>query len=143
MDPTFDFGALFQQFDTLLIGRRTFELMRRGGGTMAGMATIVVSQTLNAQDFPDIVVTRDLAKTVDALKQKSGKDIWLFGGGGLFRSALDLKLVDTIELAVVPILLSDGVPLLPPGARSPALQLTESRELPSGIVLLSYRVKKK
>ena len=144
MDPAFDFSALFQQFDTLLIGRRTFELMQRGGtGTMPGMTTIVVSRTLNPRDFPKLAIARDLVATVQALKQKQGKDIWLFGGGSLFRSALDAGVVDTIELAVVPILLSDGVPLLPRGARSPALHLMESRALPSGIVLLTYGVKQK
>jgi dihydrofolate reductase len=135
--------ALFKQFDTLLLGRRTFETMRRGGsGAMPGMTTIVVSRTLNPKDFPKTTIARDLTATIQSLKQNQGKDIWLFGGGGLFRSVLDAGLVDTVELAVVPILLSEGVPLLPPGARSPALQLTESRELPSGIVMLSYRIKK-
>jgi hypothetical protein len=31
MDPSFDFGALFQQFDTFLMGRRTFETARQVG----------------------------------------------------------------------------------------------------------------
>ena len=144
MDPAFDFGALFQQFDTLLMGRRTFELARKGGGdTMAGMKTIVFSRTLRQSDYPKVTITSDVTRTVSALKKKPGKDIWLFGGGELFRSLLDAGLVDTIEIAVVPILLSRGVPLLSAGARSPSLQLTESKTLPSGIVLLSYTLAKK
>lgn len=144
MDPSFDFGALFKQFDTLLMGRRTFELARQSGGdTMAGMQTIVFSRTLRQSDFPKVVITGEATKTISSLKKKQGKDIWLFGGGELFRSVLDAGLVDTIELAVMPILLSQGVPLLSAGARSPSLQLTESKTLPSGIVLLSYAVQKK
>lgn len=141
MDPTLDFGALFIQFDTLLMGRRTFEMARQGGGeTMAGMQTIVFSRTLRQSDYPNVTITNKLSETISPLKEKPGKDIWLFGGGDLFRSMLDAGLVDTIELAVVPILLSQGVPLLPAGARSPALRLTESKSLPSGIVMLSYAV---
>ena len=139
MDPSFDFGALFQQFDTFLMGRRTFEAVQQGGpDTMAGMQTIVFSRTLRQSDYPKVIVTSNLLETIVPLKEKPGKDIWLFGGGGLFRSMLDAGLVDTVEVAVVPILLSQGVPLLPAGARSPDLKLTEHKILPTGIVLLTY-----
>jgi hypothetical protein len=53
---------------------------------------------------------------------------------------LDAGLIDTVEVAVIPILLSQGVPMLAAGARSPALQLTDTKTLPSGTVLLSYNV---
>lgn len=143
-DPSFDFASLFEQFDTLLVGRRTFETMHKAGReTMPGMKTIVFSRTLRQSDYQNVVVTSDVVKTITALKKKPGKDIWLFGGGSLFRSILDANLVDTVEVAVIPILLSEGIPLLPAGARSPILQLTETKVLPSGRVLLSYAVKAK
>jgi dihydrofolate reductase len=143
MDPAFDFGAVFKQFDTFLMGRRTFEVTRQGGGggMMAGTQTIVFSRTLRQSDYPKVVITSEVTKTISALKKKPGKDIWLFGGGDLFRSLLDAGLVDTVELAMMPILLSKGVPVLPAGARSPALRLTESKALPSGIVLLTYSLR--
>ena len=141
MDPSFDFEALFRQFDTLLIGRRTFEPMQKDrGDTMAGMKTIVFSRTLRQSDYPKVVVTSKVAETISALKEKPGKDIWLFGGGSLFRSVLDAGLIDTVEVAVIPVMLSQGVPLLPAGARSPVLKLIEAKPLPTGIVLLSYAV---
>ena len=141
MDPSFDFAALFEKFDTLLMGRHTFEAAQQGGGDrMAGMQTIVFSRTLRQKDHPKVTVTSEVAETISALKNKPGKDIWLFGGGSLFRSVLDAGLIDSIEVAVVPVLLSQGVPLVPAGARSPSLRLTESRTLPSGIVLLNYAV---
>jgi dihydrofolate reductase len=145
MDPTLDFGALFKQFDTFLLGRRTFEVTRQGGGggVAAGTQTIVFSRTLRQSDHPDVVIAGEVTETISALKKKPGKDIWLFGGGELFRSVLDAGLIDTVEVAVMPILLSQGIPLLAAGARSPALQLTETKALPSGTVLLSYRVAKK
>jgi dihydrofolate reductase len=143
MDPSLDFAALFEQFDTLLIGRRTFEVMlRSGGATMGGMQTIVFSRTLRQSDYPKVVVSSKVAEIIAALKEKPGKDIWLFGGGELFRSVLDAGLIDTVEVAVVPVMLSQGVPLLPPGSRSPVLKLIEAKPLPTGIVLLSYAVQK-
>jgi dihydrofolate reductase len=142
MDPTHDFEAYFKQFDTFLLGRRTFEVTRQAGGPgmPAGTQTIVFSSTLRESDYPDVVITSEVTRTVSELKKKPGKDIWLFGGGKLFRSLLDAGLVDTIEVGVIPILLSQGVPLLAAGARSPALQLTDTKTLPSGTVLLSYDV---
>jgi dihydrofolate reductase len=143
MDPSFDFAALFKQFDTLLMGRRTFELMQKSGeATMGDTQTIVFSRTLRQSDYPKVVVASKVAETIAALKEKPGKDIWLFGGGELFRSVLDAGLIDTVEVAVVPVMLSQGVPLLPTGSRSPVLELIEAKPLPTGIVLLSYGVKK-
>ena len=77
---------------------------------------------------------------VKSLKEKPGRDIWLFGGGSLFRSLLDAGVVDSVEIAVMPVLLGNGVPLLPPGAMS-KLVLTDHRLLPAtGILMLSYSV---
>lgn len=144
MDPSLDFEALFRQFDTVLIGRRTFEPMQNDrGDTMAGMKTIVFSRTLRQSDYPKVMVTSKVAETISALKKAPGKDIWLFGGGSLFRSVLDAGLIDTVEVAVIPVMLSQGVPLLPAGARSPVLKLIEAKPLPTGIVLLSYAVAKR
>lgn len=139
MDPSFDFAALFKQFDTFLLGRRTFEITREASAkASAGIQTIVFSRTLNPKEYPGVIITANLVETVGALKAKPGKDIWLFGGGELFRSLLDANLVDTVEVAVMPILLSQGIPLLAPGARSPSLRLSETKTLPSGTVLLTY-----
>lgn len=143
MDPSLDFAALFKQFDTLLMGRRTFEFTQQGGGMGSGMQTIVFSRTLRQSDYPKVVVSSKVAETVATLKEKPGKDIWLFGGGELFRSLLDAGLIDTVEVAVVPVMLSQGVALLPAGSRSPVLKLTEAKPLPTGIVLLSYALEKR
>ena len=83
MDPEIDFSALFDQFDTFLLGRRTFEAMdRRGQAVSPGMNTIVFSRTLRQQDYPAVTIVADgIRETVAALRAKQGKDIWLYGGG--------------------------------------------------------------
>jgi len=145
MDPDIDFAALFGQFDTLLMGRRTFEAMAaQSGGGMPGMKVVVFSKTLRPSDHPKVtIVSEHPEKTVAELKaQKSGKDIWLFGGGALFRSFLELGLVDAVEPAVIPVLLGGGIPLLPAPAARARLKLTGHKLYPkSGIVLLGYAVR--
>lgn len=141
MDSTVDFGAVYRQFDVALMGRNTFEMAQKGpGAAFPGMQTIVCSRTLRSQDFPEFKITADAIGTVASLKSAPGKDIWLFGGAALFRCLLDAGLVDTIEVAVMPVLLSEGVPLLPTGARSPKLRLLECKSSPSGIVSLTYTI---
>ena len=57
---------------------------------MPGMRMIVFSRTLRQQDFPDItIIAEKLAETIAGLRSKPGKDIWLFGGGSLFRCLLE------------------------------------------------------
>jgi dihydrofolate reductase len=142
MDPAIDFAALFDEFDTLVMGRRTFEVTRaqQADGPASNMRVIVCSRTLRPSDYPDVtIIGDDVPAAILALKKQPGKDVWLFGGGELCRSLLDAGLVDTIELAVMPVLLSEGIPVLPPG-QSLTLRLTASRTLPSGILMLSYAV---
>jgi dihydrofolate reductase len=139
MDPLMDFETFYQDFDTVLVGRRTFEMVGQGeDGGMPGLEEIVCSRTLRAADHPGVTITADAAATVSALKAKPGKDLWLFGNGGSFRSLLDAQLVDSIEVGVMPILLSQGIPLLPAGQRSSELRLVESKSLGSGIIGLTY-----
>jgi dihydrofolate reductase len=142
MDPAIDFGALFSQFDTILVGRRTFEPMAHAGrGTMPGMKTVVLSSTLRQEDFPDATIIAENAElNVASLRAAPGKDIWLFGGGELFRRLLKADLVDAVEVAIIPILLGGGIPLLPSPAKQANLQLTGHRAYPSGIVALVYSI---
>ncbi|MEO8681450.1 MAG: dihydrofolate reductase family protein [Vicinamibacterales bacterium] len=143
MDPSIDFGALFKEFDTAVMGRKTYEAMtaQGGSGALPGLEVVVFSRTLPSSTKKGIrIINDDPRVVVSALKAKPGRDIWLFGGGALFRSLLDAGLVDTVELAVIPVLLTSGVPLLPPGATT-KLVLADQKTLPaSGIVVLSYSV---
>jgi dihydrofolate reductase len=58
MDPDIDFKAMFAQYDTLLMGRTTYELMKKSGEAYPGMQTIVFSRTLRPEDHPGVTFTR-------------------------------------------------------------------------------------
>ena len=58
----------------------------------------------------------------------------------MFRYLLDGGLVDTVELAVMPVLIGEGIPVLP-GSATTKLELSDVKRLPSGIVVLAYAVK--
>lgn len=139
-DPDIDFQALYDQFDTVLMGRRTFEVA--GGRETQGMRTLVFSRSLRQEDHPQItIVSEHIKEVLDELRAQPGKDIWLFGGGELFGSLLQLGCVDTVEPAIVPVVLGGGRPLLPAPAVRRRLSLIEQRLYEkSGIVLLRYDV---
>jgi dihydrofolate reductase len=142
-DPEFDFKAYYSQFDTILMGRRTFEVVKGagGGGSTPDMHVFVFSRTLRQEDHPGVTIVDDPKGLIAELRSKRGKDVWLWGGGSLFRSFTELGLVDTVEVGVVPILLGEGVPLLSPPAKRIALKLTGHKlYAKSGIMSLEYAV---
>ena len=141
-DPAIDFAAIWAQFDTVLMGRKTYEVARTLRDTFSGSVSrwIVVSNSMRAAEHPDVeIISGDLLEKVAALKAEPGKDIWLFGGGVLFRSLLDAGLVDSVEISLMPVLLGSGVPVVPEGQHR-KLRLTESKALASGIIRLKYSV---
>jgi dihydrofolate reductase len=144
MDESIDFVAAFAEFDTFIMGRKTWDVSAQTefAQMFAGKKVIVFSKTLTIPPHAGVkIVNTSPVETVRDLKQKPGKDIWLFGGGSMFRTLADAGLVDTVEVALMPVLLSQGVPLITPGARITGMKLDKCERLPtSGIVMLSYTI---
>jgi dihydrofolate reductase len=141
MDPEIDFAALMNQFDTVLVGRKTFQTMVNAGpSTIPGMKIFIFSRTLQQSDYPEGTIVAEKTEDIVAkLKKSPGKDIWLFGGGSLFRSLADAGLVDTIEVVVEPVILGAGIPLAP-GAHQSKLKLSSHKVYKTGIVSLTYAI---
>lgn len=144
MDPEIDFAGLMKQFDTFLIGRKTFDAMRRMGNaakSSKGIQHIVFSRTMNPADYPHLRIERDAEQLVRDLRDKPGKDIALFGGGELFRSLLAAGLVDRIEVSLIPVLLGGGIPALPPPSQRAKLRLLNQRVYTkTGTIGLEYEI---
>ncbi len=144
MDPEIDFRALMSSFDTILMGRKTYEASRGqggGGGGMPGINAYVFSRSLKQKDCPGVTVSAKAREMIADIKATPGKDLWLFGGGGLFRSLLEQGLVDGLEVTVVPVLLGGGVKLLPEPYDVHKLKLTKHRVYgKTGTVSLEYAV---
>jgi dihydrofolate reductase len=143
IDPEFNFTELWAQFDTLLMGRRTYEaaIARLGEASMQGKKAFVVSRTLRQADYPKITILPALSREIiQTIRSQSEKDIWLMGGGELFHVLLDMGEVDTVEVSIVPVLLGGGIPLLPPSPHRTSLKLASHRVYRSGLVFLTYDV---
>ena len=144
MEPEIDFAGLMARFDTFLIGRKTFEVMRKMAGAAPpapGIRNVVFSRTLRPEDCPHATLSDDAEGLVARLRAQPGKDIALFGGGELFRSLLAAGLVDELHFHIVPVLLGGGIPLLASPADRAKLKLKAYRVYEkTGTVGLEYQI---
>jgi dihydrofolate reductase len=131
--------------DTVLMGRKTYEVALRsgkGGAGYAGQKTYVFSRTLAESSNGNVtILRRDAVEFVRDLKGQDGRDICLMGGGELARSLFEAGLIDEIGFNIHPVLLGTGIPLFHPMNRQIDLELRECRPLKNGCVYLCYRVK--
>ena len=143
IDPDIDFAAMYAGVSGLLMGRRSFDVFTSTGGAEGGpLPTFVYSRTLPEGTRDGATFVNDAVPHVRGLKAGSGdKPLWLWGGGDFFRSMAAAGLVDGVDVAVIPIVLGGGIPLLPtPGPRLP-LKLKAHRVYPkTGTLSLEYDV---
>lgn len=145
IDPEIDFSAIWAQFDTLLMGRKTYEaaIKRLGPSAFGSKAVFVFSTHLESQGHPGVTIVPELTPSwMQSLKSQEGKDIWLMGGGTVFRRLLDMGEVDSISVTIIPILLGDGTPLMPSPYHPTTLMLSTHRHYTSGIISCTYEIRK-
>ncbi|MBI4779789.1 MAG: dihydrofolate reductase [Oscillatoriophycideae cyanobacterium NC_groundwater_1537_Pr4_S-0.65um_50_18] len=130
-----------QHFDSVLMGRRTYEVGVKEGITnpYPHMNQYLFSRTLQQSPDPAVeLVSSGPIPFVQELKQRSGKDIWLCGGGDL--ATVLFPAIDEIILKVHPFLLGSGIPLFSGTIPLTALQLIDSKIYKNGFMLLHYRM---
>ncbi len=143
MDPEIDFAALYASFSAIVMGRRSYEVyVATGGGVGPALPVYVYSRTLPEGERDGATFVRDGVAHVRALKAAGeGKPIWLWGGSELFRELAAAKVVDGVDVAVLPIVLGGGIPLMAtPGPRLPLRLRAQRLYRTSGILFLEYDV---
>jgi dihydrofolate reductase len=134
------FKAFYAQFDTVLMGRKSYE---QAGGGVSPFTTYVVSRTLPPGKRGKVTVLgTDALERIAALREQQGKDIWLWGGGELFGSLADAGLVDTVEVGVAPVLLGSGRKVIEGCSRRVKLVPRPAELTLPGFSLLVYDVQK-
>ena len=110
------------------------------GSAIPAVATYLFSRTMSQAPPGVELVTTDAGGFVNWLKEQPGKGICLMGGGDLAGTLFEAGAIDEISLNVHPVLLGSGVPFFRL-TRRVALELTESRTIDGGCVLMTYRVR--
>lgn len=144
MDQDYGMNDFFQQIDALFIGRKTYELML----SMEDAATkdllkskkYIFSTTLRETSDDAVLISADVQQQVEKIKKEKGKDIWLYGGGSLTASLMNLQLVDEVWLAVHPIILGSGKPLFSNIKERVSIKLLDTKTYSTGLVFLKYAI---
>ena len=142
----YGYGALMASIDTVIMGRTTYQEVLGFGVEWPYSAcdSLIVSSN------PDLDTPTENTRRVacDAalfgeMKNGTGKDIWLVGGGKLVQFFLDHGLIDEMILSVTPIVLGEGIPLFPSPTKETSFELTHSESYANGIVNLEYKLASK
>ncbi|MDN3356161.1 dihydrofolate reductase family protein [Actinomadura sp. DC4] len=153
-DPAFKASVMgfIDSVDTMILGANTYAQSKdywpyadeqgEYGEKLNGLTKFVVSSKLDDAPwggFPAATVTRDPVATIGELKERSGKDIWLWGSLRLMHSLLDAGVVDEVRMLVCPASRGRGTRVFEDGRD---LRLAEATGFGNGVALLRYEIKR-
>jgi dihydrofolate reductase len=137
--------SLKNDYDTVLMGRRTYEFGLQFGVTnpYPWMKQYVFSRTMERSPDAGVeLISENLLAVVRELKKQSGKDIYLCGGAELAATLFAAGLVDEIIVKLNPVVFGSGIPMFAGAIQQSALELTDSKVYDNSVLLLHYRVKR-
>jgi len=142
-------GEFFKSIDTILLGRKTYDMALRfqkegkGGPEIAGIKHYAFSRRPPkkvARGFE--FVKEPIKKFAKRLRAKNGKDIFMMGGAGIIASFLDCGEIDELIIHVIPTFIGEGIPLMAPRHRTVPLKLLSIKKFSDGVVRLHYEVQR-
>jgi dihydrofolate reductase len=148
---TYGMGAFYKSIDTILWGRKTYEMALgfqekgiAGSAFDTSVKNYVFTRTLPPSTAPGGLefVNEPMKAFAARLRAKKGKDIWMMGGAGIIAAFLDEGEIDELILTVIPTLIGEGIPLIAPRHRTVLLKLLSSAKFADGVVKLHYAVRR-
>ncbi len=143
-DQDYGYSEFIAGVDTIIMGRKSYQaVVDLGDWPYRGMSTYVYTRRSTRPDDPRVTFTSvPPVELVTELRKWPGKDIWIMGGGEMIGAFLDAGLVDEATIAVHPVFLGGGIPLIPSGTRTTWLNLVGQKWYENGLVILSYTVRR-
>ena len=140
----YGYGEFIRTIDTVIVGSKTYEWVKKHVPEFshADKRAFVITRTPRPASGKTQFYTGDLKALVEELKQQGGKNIFVDGGAEVVNELLSLRLVDEITVSYIPILLGRGTSLFKPGIPEQVLELISSKSFESGLVQVTYSVKK-
>lgn len=149
MDPDMGFTDFLNQIDTILYGRKSYDLWGQYVPKAEDSDTekeihskekYVFSRTQLGTDNQAIFINDNILEEVNKLKNKPGNDIWLYGGASLITTFINLGLVDEFRLSIHPVVLGAGKPMFIDIKQRLNLKMVHTRTFSSGVVQLIYHL---
>lgn len=142
----YGFNTFLKSIDTIVWGRKTYDQAIRAmpdpsfGGKMRNFV-FTHRGGKPAKNFE--FVREPVVKFAKRLRAERGKNIWMMGGGQIIAAFLDAGEIDEFSIAVIPVLIGEGIPLLGPARRTVEMKLIATKRFSDGVVHLNYRVLEK
>lgn len=139
-----DFLASYSWFDTVLMGRKTYQVGLDVGVTnpYPALRQFVFSRSLEKSPDANVTLVSDgIVGLIRDLKKEDGKDIWLCGGSEIAAQLFAEKLIDEIVVKLNPVVFGAGISLFSSRVATTQLELLSHKVYDNGVLLLVYRVK--
>lgn len=136
----FDIEAFASSLDAVVMGRATYEIERgMDEWPHDGKRTLVVTRR-PLFDPPPLVEAwpGGLLALAEELEAKGCRTVGIEGGGQLIRGLIDIGRLDVLEMAIIPLVLGDGIPLFPPGTAELKLRLMKGEQRSGGALHVVY-----
>ncbi len=137
------YNSTVKKFGNLIIGRKTYDLMKGDEFSGLGDPTIVVLTTgKNLKPAKNIIFVNTIQQALDVLKKKGFKTALVGGGGKLNSAFMKDGLVDEIYLDIEPLIFGKGIKLFADAKFEASLELIGIKKLSKNEIQLHYKVKK-
>ena len=137
------FTPFFSCVDTVIMGSKTYHQvvneLSPDRWPYEGALTYVMTHHPDNDDTENIIFKNmDVCRLVEELKQQPGKNIWICGGAEIAGQLITNNQIDVYHLAMIPVLLGNGIRLFNATYRRINLEMVETKKY-NGIIEMVYR----
>lgn len=143
------YESFYEGVGALVSGSTTYEwVLEHGSGwPYAGKPCwILSSRELPKPDGEGVdvrIVSGQIPDLIDEMLDSAGeRDLWIVGGGNVASQFADHGLLDRLEVTIVPVVLGEGKPLFDRRLPGGPMQLIAARTTSSGMVGLTYEIRR-
>jgi dihydrofolate reductase len=137
------YDEFFAGIGSLVLGRKTFDQVLGWGWPYGSKPSAVLTTSPLPDDVPESVFASagdNLPGLVERLRAKAPGGVWIVGGSETAGAFLRAGALEELQLAVIPIILGAGIPLVDENAGGRRLELRGTETRSNGMVELLYRV---
>lgn len=137
------YAKFYDSVGTVIMGRLTYEEVLKLSDVFPyqGKPCYILSRSEQLPSPHVIFTDENISELISRVKPSSEGDIWLVGGGQMVGAFLEKNILDKIQVAIIPTVIGEGIPLFPPGMVETSLKMTGVETL-GQIVSIHYDVVK-
>lgn len=137
------FADFFADIKGLVMGRATYDqVLGFGEWPYGDLPCVVLTSSDLCENSPAHVTacTPDPLRALDALREAGADDdVWIVGGARTATVFLLAHLIDTVELAVLPVMLGSGISAFTTLIKPYPLELIDVKQRPHGVLFKTYQ----